>query len=479
LVDANDAVEMIIEIETAALEAQARMVQARSATERAKAEQALEALSALKAIYEEIVGKEIEEEIAAEQQAGEFELPETPAETPGEEQGPEETEEKAFNFGAKLGERIRGGLFCGRGGKFASEADVGNIRSEMLSRLIARLRAKRGAGTGKKRGAAKKPKKGGGGKKPKKSPEEIARQKRAKQQAAMNAVFGAEGGLAEKMGMERNDIFPLERAVLDGEQMSAEDAERFIELGLVELDSDGEPLITSAGQALIKAASRGDVQKARQALERARRSVKPAEDEDEEKNKKKDLDGFTLNIRANIRGLWNGDFDQFDFVDGMISAIERGFDQAWSEGAAKCGIQPDERTPEEEIELRNVINEQFLHLPGFAADIDAGSKANGGALQPFLDRGDLWIGRYNEVVQRAQAMACADQKLKWELGEAEHCRSCLKLANKVKRASFWYSRGILPRQAGATYLECRGYKCDCRFTETDEPVSRGPLPRLP
>ena len=235
LIDANDAIDMIIVIEAAALAAQTRMVQARSAKEKEKARQALEALGKLKGVYEAGVLREIEEEVAAEQAAGEFELPEVAA--PEVEAGEGESAEaaegeakartveaavrrrkqdrldwavdfvitdilsnatketteaqcgtflddylyyllhniKAFNFGAKLGERIRGGLFRGRGGKFASEADISSIRSEILGRLIARLRAKR-ASAGGKGAAKKKPKKAGGGKK-KPDPAEVARKK--------------------------------------------------------------------------------------------------------------------------------------------------------------------------------------------------------------------------------------------------------------------------------------------------------------
>jgi hypothetical protein len=338
---------MIFEIEAAALEAQRRMVQARSGAEKDKAEQALGALGKLKGIYEEIAGRQIEEEIAAEQQAGEFELPEiTPeaeeetGETEEEAEGVE-TEEKGFEFGARVGERIRGGLFRGRGGKFASEGEVGAIKNEILARLIERLRAKRaaaGAG-GKKRGAAKKPKKGGGGK-PKKTAAEIARQKRAKQQGNMNAVFGIEGNLAEKMGMERRDIKPLEVAVLDGEQMSADDAQRFIELGLVELDSDGEPLVTSAGIALIKAAARGDIPGARRALERARRSVKPEEEEAEEEAPEREEETKQRDEPP------RGDFEQ-DITDDLQPIFRKA--QVKTLDALQQGIPPDNEELREEL----------------------------------------------------------------------------------------------------------------------------------
>ena len=58
----------------------------------------------------------------------------------------------------------------------------------------------------------------------------------------------------------------------------------------------------------------------------------------------------------------------------------------------------------------------------------------------------LWLSRFNDVKSRARALVGADQKLKWIVNIfKEHCPSCLKLKDKVKRASQWAARGIEPR----------------------------------
>lgn len=196
-------------------------------------------------------------------------------------------------------------------------------------------------------------------------------------------------------------------------------------------------------------------------------------------DEEKSLSSFRSAIRANIRGLWNGSRDTIDFEISMRSIIEREFRRAWIQGAAECGIKADELTQAELSELERMTNEQFPFLPGFAADIETGSKANNGRLGPHFERGEMWINRYDEVRNRGKSMACRDSKLKWELGAAEHCRSCLALNGKVKRASFWNNSGILPRTAGASFLECRGYRCACSLVPTDEPISRGRMPSLP
>jgi hypothetical protein len=188
---------------------------------------------------------------------------------------------------------------------------------------------------------------------------------------------------------------------------------------------------------------------------------------------------FALAIRAAIRGLWSGQFERFDFVDSMRAAIERRLREAWLKGAAECGIKENELSPAEISALTNLVNSQLPPLVGFSADIAERSKANGGKLGPLLSRGNSWINRYPQAVSQGKAMACQDKKLEWRLGEAEHCSSCLKLAGKVKRASFWAESGIIPRVAGADYLECRGYNCQCDLVPVTFNASSGPLPSLP
>lgn len=159
--------------------------------------------------------------------------------------------------------------------------------------------------------------------------------------------------------------------------------------------------------------------------------------------------------------------------------MERRFLQAWNEGAKANGIQPDEMTEAEQRRLRMEINSELPFVYGFASDIAANSKAAGGKLTPLLTRAEMWCRRYASIQQLAEAMTGGDKKAAWTLGDAEHCGSCLKLAGKVKRLSYWSEVGILPRQPAADYLECRGYNCACSLQPTEAPMSKGPLPRLP
>lgn len=185
-------------------------------------------------------------------------------------------------------------------------------------------------------------------------------------------------------------------------------------------------------------------------------------------------------LRAAVRGLWTGALDEFQFFDAMMAAIEFGMRKAFLAGAKECGITADDLTQEEQIRILTAISYERQWIDGLADTVIENSKANKGKLTPLFTRLEIWIGRYEGFKSEAQAMACADLKLKWILGRVEQsCGSCLRLNGKVKRGSFWKASGILPRVHGAPYLECKGFRCDCTLEPTDEPVSRGPLPRLP
>ncbi len=191
----------------------------------------------------------------------------------------------------------------------------------------------------------------------------------------------------------------------------------------------------------------------------------------------KSMNDFRLNLRAQVRRYWAGEDERTDFIFNFYNAVDRGFNQAFRAGAAECGLKPDEFTSDIKDVLRQKINEQYSFVAGLADRIM--TRAAGGKLAQALGEIELWIARYGEILNLGKLLACADKKLKWVLGAAEHCSSCMKLAGKVKRASFWKASGILPRVAGAEYLECKGYNCKCSLVVTDEPMTKGNLPALP
>jgi hypothetical protein len=191
------------------------------------------------------------------------------------------------------------------------------------------------------------------------------------------------------------------------------------------------------------------------------------------------IDAYRRAIRGAVRGFWSGVLDYGEFWDMMDTVTTDGLTNAWNEGARECGVLPDEMTQEERVELGRAIAYEKQWISGFAAAIEKNDKASGGQLEPLFQRAKIWIGRWEGVRAKAMAMACKDKKLKWIFGDAQHCVSCEKLNGRVKRASYWNEKGILPRVHNAPYLACGGWLCRCTLVPTDEPMSKGPLPSLP
>lgn len=187
----------------------------------------------------------------------------------------------------------------------------------------------------------------------------------------------------------------------------------------------------------------------------------------------KSLASFQLGIRANIRGLWNGNLSVFNFIDFMQSTITRGFGQAFNEGTAACGILPDELLPQEIARRDELINEQLPFLADFALDIEEKSRVNGGLLGPLLDRGFMWINRYNEVKGISRSLVCSDMKTIWIVGNTDHCRSCKGFNGRVYRESIWATNNA---QTQGSNLCCHGFRCKCRREPTTQRITPGRFP---
>ena len=160
----------------------------------------------------------------------------------------------------------------------------------------------------------------------------------------------------------------------------------------------------------------------------------------------------------------------------MWTTIRMGLTQAWHEGAAEVGIAPDELSPAETTALEQMIVGQLNYVDGFLSAILEGSRARGGKLGPQLARAKMWANRYEDARNRAKVMAGADQKFRWDLDPAKmNCETCVKLDKKVKRGSQWDAH-VRPQDPR---LACGGWACGCTLTPTTEPMSKGPLPRIP
>jgi len=190
--------------------------------------------------------------------------------------------------------------------------------------------------------------------------------------------------------------------------------------------------------------------------------------------------GYARNIRGAVRSLWSGAMDYDQFFDLMMSTIRSGLRRNWYFGASQCGIAPSELSPMEKASLEGAIASEISRIGSFADAIEQGSKANGGKQGVQLVRASLWSSRALDIQNRARLMACADKKLKWVRGPtSDSCRTCIAMDGKVKRGSYWESHGPHPQAPINSTIECEGWRCLCNLVPTDDPMSKGPLPRWP
>jgi len=184
---------------------------------------------------------------------------------------------------------------------------------------------------------------------------------------------------------------------------------------------------------------------------------------------------FGRSIRAAVHGLWRGEIEFMDFIDTVITAVFRGYEQAWREGAAAVGITPAERSLEERIVLNQAIQDSLNNVQAFAEFVGGHMQANGYKLGDLDYRTNLWVNSYNRVVNLAMSTSRLDQKLEWMLGRTKvHCTDCGAYAGRVHRASVWRDVGAIPQSRS---LECSGYNCQCRLVPTTRAASGGRPPR--
>lgn len=192
---------------------------------------------------------------------------------------------------------------------------------------------------------------------------------------------------------------------------------------------------------------------------------------------------YGRSIRAAARGLVSGIFDEFQFIDSMVSTVTRGLTRAFGEGLIKAGVQPaDLNTPDylpERLALDVLINQQQASLFGFSGYIlqrkekyyDQGEKQK--ALNQVFERALLWSNQYDKARQQAFVMASGNKPMTWVLGPTEHCDTCAGFAGRVYRAETWAKNGALPRVHD---LCCRGFKCQCQLVPTANRVTPGRFP---
>lgn len=194
----------------------------------------------------------------------------------------------------------------------------------------------------------------------------------------------------------------------------------------------------------------------------------------------KKASAYRLAMRANVRALWNGTWDEFEFVDAMTNTVMSGLTAAWNEGVQSVKGVEENLSREERQALAALIDNELAQIDGFTDDILAGSKANKGLLAPLFARLDLWLSRYEQAFDMgALAGRAGDDNFIWVLGRTEtHCSTCATLNGVVASKRAWDASGLRPRTPPNARLECGGWRCDCRLSATTQPATASGIPNV-
>jgi hypothetical protein len=254
-ITANDPMDMLDEINIAAIGVQDDLANTSVISRQEKAEQALAALDELKGLYAPLAQQSIQSSLlgqpgmpsqigvgggdaggilGGEEETSEPEPlaaePESEAETPGVAEAAGDEAEKAFNWGVGAGGVISGQLARGAGGRFVNAADMmASLQAAMLARL-------EGRGIDAVNSAS--------------ALRELNRQKVAE---ALGVDVSTMGALA---GMRSGATTPEAQQAL-------------VKQGYASVNPDGSISTNNAGAALLRAASSGDLDAAKQAKAKA------------------------------------------------------------------------------------------------------------------------------------------------------------------------------------------------------------------
>lgn len=102
----------------------------------------------------------------------------------------------------------------------------------------------------------------------------------------------------------------------------------------------------------------------------------------------------------------------------------------------------------------------------YSANEETGQTVEQGR-EKLAGRLTLWAFSLGELYHLGMLYNRSGRNKRWGLGNTEqHCSTCLGLDGVVLTVDEWEFLGIRPQ---SSKLACRGFYCDCRWTETDEP----------
>lgn len=191
----------------------------------------------------------------------------------------------------------------------------------------------------------------------------------------------------------------------------------------------------------------------------------------------KSINTYTRALLSLVNQYRKGTLDKLTFKRLMRNEIEKQFERAWRDGAARVEANPNEGDSFEELD--RLIREELQFVQQFADAVQEAKGAKAITMADIRRRVGMWANRFLEIANRAMIWLGGEKRLKWihtvPLNAHEYCRDCIALDGRVMTASEWKRRGVYPQDSR---LECGGWECDCELVVTSEPVTRAPFPEL-
>lgn len=176
----------------------------------------------------------------------------------------------------------------------------------------------------------------------------------------------------------------------------------------------------------------------------------------------------------------NGNMSAVDVARAMRAALRRLAPQAYDEGLREGGVRDPEaeRDDEDDARIDAWLDNQLEHVRDFAQAAGELSKLKGDertrARDAMLGRVDDWVSALQALGGQGYMSARENMPCTWQVGDTEHCPTCLKLNGRRRRLKWWLAQGYLPQESGSGTLECGGWNCQCRLVDDN---GRTVLPR--
>lgn len=169
--------------------------------------------------------------------------------------------------------------------------------------------------------------------------------------------------------------------------------------------------------------------------------------------------GFVAEMVRIISAAQADESSRRQFSGAMNSATRRFGLSAFRDGMKAEGVDPESFDAQQLSDFRAWQSETSTYITAFGNEL---FKQGGITEAEIKVRAQEWANKsLRDVYYRGAALVGADNLKRWKLGNAEHCSTCLSLADEVRTLKAW-SASILP---GSDKLECRGFNCACSLVD--------------